>query len=64
MRLLSLDSDGTLTWAEFAADRLPPYAILSHTWEAEEVIFTNLIDGHAHSKGVPQNRVLRGAGSS
>jgi hypothetical protein len=50
MRLLSLDSRGTLAWTEFTADRLPPYAILSHTWGAEEVTFTDLINGHGHSK--------------
>jgi hypothetical protein len=50
MRLLSLDSHGNLAWAEFTQDRLPPYAILSHTWGAEEVTFADLINGHAQNK--------------
>jgi hypothetical protein len=27
---------------EFVGDNIPPYAILSHTWEAEEVVFADL----------------------
>jgi hypothetical protein len=50
MRLLSLDSDGTLAWAVFTSATVPSYAILSHTWRAEEVTYTDLIDRHAQRK--------------
>lgn len=50
MRLLSLNSDRHLAWTEFTQDSLPPYAILSHTWESDEVTFTDLIGGHAQNK--------------
>jgi hypothetical protein len=50
MRLLSLDNHGNLGWAEFAQDRLPPYAILSHTWGPEEVTFADLTSGCAQRK--------------
>lgn len=32
----------TLELVEFTPDRIPPYAILSHTWGEEEVLFTNM----------------------
>ena len=47
MWLLSLDGRSTLAWAEFTVDRLPSYAILSHTWGAEEVTFADLTSRHA-----------------
>jgi hypothetical protein len=50
MRLLSLDSWSKLAWTEFTVDRVPPYAILSHTWGAEEVTFEDLVNGHGQSK--------------
>ncbi|KAF7508661.1 hypothetical protein GJ744_009053 [Endocarpon pusillum] len=50
MRLLSFSPRGDLTWAEFTQDMPPPYAILSHTWGAEEVTFADLISGHARSR--------------
>lgn len=50
MRLLSFDSHGDLSWAEFSQEKLPPYAILSHTWGTEEVIFADLIKRCAQSK--------------
>jgi hypothetical protein len=50
MRLLSLDSHGNVAWNEFTQDRLPPYAILSHTWETEEVTFADMVNGHAQSR--------------
>ncbi|ETS76266.1 hypothetical protein PFICI_11653 [Pestalotiopsis fici W106-1] len=43
MRLLQLDSNGqySLT-ADLPCKDIPPYAILSHTWGSEEVVFTDL----------------------
>jgi hypothetical protein len=49
MRLLTLDGD-RLNWKEFTQDRIPPYAILSHTWGIEEVGFNDLVDNTAKSK--------------
>lgn len=43
MRLLRYDADGELLLTEPLLDRdVPPYAILSHTWGDEEVIFEDL----------------------
>jgi hypothetical protein len=36
MRLLTYDEDGELTSISFDDNELPPYAILSHTWGADE----------------------------
>ncbi|RSM17157.1 hypothetical protein CDV31_004050 [Fusarium ambrosium] len=35
---------------EFFIDEIPPYAILSHTWEQEEVIFQDMEQGQAKDK--------------
>jgi hypothetical protein len=50
MRLLSLNEQGDFTWKEFRQDKIPPYAILSHTWGAEEVSFLDLIRDNGRSK--------------
>ena len=50
MRLLSLNKHGDLAWREFSQDKIPPYAILSHTWGAEEVSFIDLVDKSGKSK--------------
>jgi hypothetical protein len=50
MRLLSLNEHGDLTWQEFSQDTIPPYAILSHRWGAEEVTFPDLIEDNGRSK--------------
>ena len=50
MRLLTLDEHGDLAWREFTQDKTPPYAILSHTWGAEEVSFVDLEDKSSKSK--------------
>lgn len=47
MRLLNTIS---ITLAEFFGDATPPYAILSHTWEKEEVLLADLQNGTAESK--------------
>jgi Heterokaryon incompatibility protein (HET) len=46
MRLLHYNNDGNFSLTTFFADKIPPkYAILSHTWEAEEVTFEDLQNG-------------------
>lgn len=44
MRLLStiISSGGTLETAEFHDQNRPPYAILSHTWGEDEILFADL----------------------
>ena len=51
MRLLRLGGDGDLSLIEYVDD-IPPYAILSHTWGAdqEEVTFDDLKYGSGESK--------------
>ncbi|OWY52202.1 HET-like protein [Alternaria alternata] len=46
MRLLHTTGDGRLGWTEdLIGDKIPPYAILSHTWkEGQEVTFADLKD--------------------
>jgi len=46
MRLLYTTRDGRLGWTEdLIGDKIPPYAILSHTWkEGQEVTFADLKD--------------------
>jgi hypothetical protein len=46
MRLLHTIGDGRLRWTEdLIGDKIPPYAILSHTWkEGQEVTFADLKD--------------------
>jgi hypothetical protein len=43
MRLLNTE---TFTLREFFGKNIPPYAILSHCWEEEEVTFRDLNDGN------------------
>ncbi|KAF2629421.1 hypothetical protein BU25DRAFT_389615 [Macroventuria anomochaeta] len=44
MRLLYTASDGRLSWTKdyIGNEEIPPYAILSHTWGEQEVIFDDL----------------------
>jgi hypothetical protein len=42
MRLLYYNGDGDFSLAEFFNSAIPEYAILSHTWEGEEVTFEEL----------------------
>jgi hypothetical protein len=46
MRLLSTNGDGEFSLAEFVGDNIPSYAILSHTWGAdqEEVTFKDIME--------------------
>jgi hypothetical protein len=48
MRLLKYDKDGELIITSFHENKLPPYAILSHTWgvDTEEVTFADLVGGN------------------
>lgn len=52
MRLLQCKSDQEFSLAEFFGDNIPRYAILSHTWGAdnEEVTFKDLVEGSGTSK--------------
>ncbi|KAH6877076.1 putative ankyrin repeat-containing protein [Thelonectria olida] len=47
MRLLNTTS---IEIEQFGDDAIPPYAILSHTWLEEEIIFQDLGQAHAASK--------------
>jgi hypothetical protein len=49
MRLLHVD---TRQLEEFFNDDIPPYAILSHTWDEEEVTFQDLdVESHKNKRG-------------
>ena len=52
MRLLQLSKHGTLGLTEFFDDKIPRYAILSHTWrtDGQEIIFKDLLEGTGKSK--------------
>ncbi|KAH6642109.1 vegetative incompatibility protein HET-E-1 [Boeremia exigua] len=52
MRLLHYDGHGELGIVSFDDRAIPPYAILSHTWEAdaEEVTFADLVTGDSKAK--------------
>ncbi|RDW56928.1 HET-domain-containing protein [Coleophoma crateriformis] len=49
MRLLRYDNDGAYSLVEFDED-VPRYAILSHTWGAEEVTFGDMTNGQGKNK--------------
>ncbi|KAH9906436.1 hypothetical protein F4778DRAFT_649008 [Xylariomycetidae sp. FL2044] len=55
MRLLQRDEDGSYSLTpDLPSDKIPPYAILSHTWEEDEVLFADLAktpDGWQHKAG-------------
>jgi hypothetical protein len=46
VRLLYTASGGTIGWTNdiIRSEEIPPYAILSHTWGEQEVVFDNLKD--------------------
>lgn len=52
MRLLRLENDGEFSLVEFTGNNIPPYAILSHTWGANdgEVTFKDLLEGTGKRK--------------
>lgn len=47
MRLIDTN---TLVMSEFYGDNIPPYAILSHRWDTEEVTFQDMTAGMAPEK--------------
>lgn len=47
MRLLQSSS---VELKDFSANQIPPYAILSHTWGEDEVLFTDIQEGKAEEK--------------
>jgi hypothetical protein len=47
MRLLKILPGGGYGFETFDDDEPPPYAILSHRWGAEEVLYENILDGTA-----------------
>jgi hypothetical protein len=49
MRLLYYNSDGEFSLTQFF-DKIPRYAILSHTWGPEEVTFKDMMEGNGASK--------------
>ena len=52
MRLLKLKDDGEFSLVEFVGDNIPRYAILSHTWGAddEEITYKDLVEGTGKDK--------------
>jgi hypothetical protein len=52
MRLLQRSNTGEFSLTEDLRgdDTIPPYAILSHTWEGQEVTFQDILDGTEQSK--------------
>jgi hypothetical protein len=51
MRLLNRDDAGKISLVTFDDDEnVPPYAILSHTWDREEVSFEDMVEGRAEDK--------------
>src|ERR1700761_8210449 len=52
MRLLWIDADGKPCFTDFPDDRVPSYAILSHTWRTDggEVTYKDVLDGIATSR--------------
>ncbi len=52
LRLLQRKPDGDIVFRESTSDNVPAYAILSHTWGKEEVIFEEIKVGADMSKTV------------
>jgi hypothetical protein len=52
MRLLQFDGTGQLHLSKDLTEKIPPYAILSHTWGADddEVTFDDVKNGSGNSK--------------
>ncbi|KAF7537222.1 hypothetical protein G7054_g3866 [Neopestalotiopsis clavispora] len=57
MRLLHLDDDGELSLTKDFTGEIPPYAILSHTWDAEEVTFQDMTEQKGRNKA-GYNKIL------
>jgi hypothetical protein len=60
MRLLQINRNGDLSLGEYYAPRIPPYAILSHTWgsDGDEISFQDVRKNRARCKplGYPKVR--------
>ncbi|KAH7342307.1 heterokaryon incompatibility protein-domain-containing protein, partial [Rhexocercosporidium sp. MPI-PUGE-AT-0058] len=56
MRLLQINDDGWLSLTTYFADRTPPYAIFSHTWNDEEIIFEDLKNG-THTRNASYKKI-------
>jgi hypothetical protein len=52
LRLLQCKPDGEIVFREPTSGKVPAYAILSHTWGEEEVIYQDLEKGKDKSKTV------------
>jgi hypothetical protein len=65
MRLLRLDDDGEFSLIEYIGKNTPPYAILSHTWGAddEEVTFKDITDGVGKGKNKAGYKKIRFCGT-
>jgi hypothetical protein len=52
MRLLQINDGGSFSLVEFTGQDIPRYAILSHTWGADdqEVTFKDMVSGTGHEK--------------
>jgi len=50
MRLLQHNKDSDFSLTEFVESDIPKYAILSHTWGAEEFTFKDLMESTSRSK--------------
>ena len=52
MRLLSTNTDGGFSLTSFTRNNIPSYAILSHTWGADdqELTFQDMINGSGRNK--------------
>jgi hypothetical protein len=50
MRFVESNDDGEFSLTEVLVDNIPPYAVLSHRWEAEEVTLKDLTDGLGKNK--------------
>jgi hypothetical protein len=52
MRLLTFNDDGSFSLVQFSNDKIPPYAILSHTWGRveDEVIYKDIVEGTGNKK--------------
>jgi hypothetical protein len=56
IRLLQRKPDGEIVFREPTSDHVPAYAILSHTWRKEEVLFQDIQVGADMSKAVSKAR--------
>jgi hypothetical protein len=52
IRLLQCNPNGEIVFREPTSSNVPAYAILSHTWEKEEVLFQDMTAGTDRSKTV------------